>query len=66
MPGERRTVEEIRLEIASERGQLEAALADLRKGVDAKRRPASVVAGALAAALATVVAVKATRRLRGG
>jgi hypothetical protein len=65
VPGKRRSAEEIRLEIASEREQLEVALADLRKGVDATRRPASLLAGALAVTLATLMVVKASRRLRG-
>jgi len=65
VPAERRTIEEIRGEIASERQQLERALADLRKGLEAKRKPAKRVAGSLAAGLAALVTVKAARRFRG-
>ena len=65
MPGDRRPEEEIRREITTEREQLADALADLRKSIDAKRRPAAVAGGALAAALVTVAAVKALRRLKG-
>lgn len=64
MPAEARSPEEIRAEIASERVQLEDALADLRKGVDAKRRPALAVAALLAAALAAVLLARITRRFR--
>lgn len=63
MPSNRRTDEDIRREIATEREQLAGSLADLREGVEAKRRPATVVAGVLAAALATAVAFKVVRRL---
>jgi len=62
--GERRTEEEIRREIASEREELASALADLRQGVDAKRRLAVVVGGTLTAALATVAALQLGRRFR--
>lgn len=65
MAAERRTVEEIRSEIAGERAQLERALADLRAALEAKRKPATRVAGSLVAGLAALVTVKAARRLRG-
>ncbi len=65
MPGDRRTEEEIRREIATERDQLADALADLREGIDEKRRPAVAAAGALAAGLAAIAAVKVVRRFRG-
>ena len=64
MPAEKRTVEEIRGEIASERAQLERALVDLRAGLEAKRKPATRVAGSLAAGLAALVTVKTIRRFR--
>ena len=65
MPAEGRTVEEIRQEIASQRAQLEGALGDLRRGVDAKRRPVTLVVGVLVVLLAALVARRAVRRLRG-
>ncbi len=65
MPGDRRSEEEIRREIAAEREQLADALADLREGIDGKRRLATVVGGALAAGLGAVVAAKLVRRLKG-
>ncbi len=65
MPGERRTEEEIRREIAAERDQLAAALANLRAGIDEKRRPAVAAVGALVAGLAAMAALKVVRRLRG-
>jgi hypothetical protein len=65
VPSDHRTEEEIRREITTEREQLADALADLREGIDAKRRPAVVVGGVLAAALAAAVAIKIVRRLKG-
>lgn len=65
MPGEKRTVQEIRGEIASERAELQRALGDLRAGLEARRKPAKRVAGSVAAGLAALVTVKAARRLRG-
>jgi Tfp pilus assembly protein FimV len=65
VPAERRTVEEIRGEMASERAQLERALLDLRAGLEAKRKPAARLAGSLVAGLATLVTVKTVRRFRG-
>jgi hypothetical protein len=64
--GDRRTEEEIRREIATEREQLASALADLRQGITAKRRLAVLALAALAAMLAVVVAVKVIRFSRGG
>jgi hypothetical protein len=61
---DRRTEEAIRREITTERAQLADALADLRESVNAKRRPAAVVGGALAAGLTTAVAVKVLRLIR--
>jgi hypothetical protein len=61
---DRRTEAEIRQEIASEREELAAALADLRQGIDAKRKLAAVVGGTLTAALATVAALRVGRRFR--
>jgi hypothetical protein len=63
---ERRTDERIRDEIATERAELVAALADLQAGVDAKRRAAAAVAGSLALAAAALTAVKVGRRFRRG
>ncbi len=65
MPGDRRTVEEIRREITTERQQLVDALADLREGIDEKSRLAAVVGGALAVGLAAATAVTVVRRLKG-
>jgi hypothetical protein len=62
---ERRTDEQIRGEIAAERNELVDALGELRAGVAGKRRAATAVAGVLAAAVATLTAVKLGRRLRG-
>ena len=64
MAAERRTQEQILSEIAAERAQLADALTDLRTGIDAKRRPAAVVGGVLAAGLATAAALRVVRRLR--
>ena len=66
MQGDRRTEEEIRNEIATERQQLADALADLRKGIGAKRRPAVIALAGLAALLVVAVAVKVLRFSRGG
>jgi len=65
VPGDRRTVEEIRREIATEREQLVDALADLREGIGEKSRLAAVVGGALAVGLAAAAAVWVVRRLKG-
>jgi hypothetical protein len=65
MAGDRRTEAEIRQDIASERDGLASALADLRQGVDEKRKVAAVVGGTLTAALATVAALRLGRRFRG-
>ncbi len=66
MQGDRRTEEEIRREIATEREQLAAALADLRESVAAKRRLAVLVLAGLAAVLAVAVAARMLRFFRGG
>jgi hypothetical protein len=65
VPAETRTVEEIRAEIAGERAQLEDALEELRRGVDAKRKPASVVAGVLVLVLMALVVRRVVQGLRG-
>jgi hypothetical protein len=65
VPADRRTEEEIRSEIATEREQLAEALADLRGSMKAKRRPAAVVGGALAAGLAAAAVLRVARRLQG-
>jgi hypothetical protein len=64
VPGDRRTDEDILREITAEREQLAAALADLREGIDAKRRFATIVGGALATGLAAVAAFKVARRFK--
>ena len=66
VPGERRTAEEIRREISTERTQLADALTDLHQGIEAKRRLAAVAGGALATGLAVVATVKVVRSLRDG
>ena len=66
MQGDRRTEEEIRSEIATERQQLADALADLRKGVAAKRRPAVLALTGLALVVTAAVAVRVVRFSRGG
>ena len=66
MQGDSRTEEEIRREIATERQHLTDALADLREGIAAKRRPAGLALTGLAALLAVGVAVKVLRFSRGG
>lgn len=65
MSADRRTEEQIRREITTERAQLADALADLREGINAKRRPAAIVGGALAAGLTAAAALKVLRLLRG-
>lgn len=64
-PRERRPQGEIRRDIASEREQLADALADLRESIDAKRRPAAMVGGALLAAAAAAAGLAIRSRLRG-
>ena len=64
MSAERRTELDIRRELATEREQLAAALADLRAGIAEKRRFAAVVGGALAAGVAAATALAVVRRLR--
>jgi hypothetical protein len=59
-----RTEEEIRREIAAEREQLAGSLADLRASVEAKKRPVSRAAGAVAAGVAALVALKLVRLIR--
>jgi hypothetical protein len=65
VPSDHRTEEEIRREITAEREQLADALADLREGIDAKRKPVTVISSVLAAALAAAMAIKVVRRLKG-
>jgi hypothetical protein len=65
VPADRRTEQEIRREITAERAQLADALADLRQGIAAKRRPAAIVGGALAAGLTAAAAFKVRRLFRG-
>jgi hypothetical protein len=61
---ERRTDIEIRGEMASEREELDQALADLRAGIESKRRVATAAAALAAAGLAAVASIKVARRLR--
>jgi hypothetical protein len=63
VPAESRTVEEIRAEMAAQRDELRSALADLRTGMDAKRRPASAVTGLLVIGLVALVLRRIVRRL---
>ena len=63
MPDDRRTELEIRSEIALERERLVEAVADLRAGIGAKRRSATIAAAVLAAGLAARTALKVVRRL---
>ena len=64
MPAEKRTEEDIRREIAGEREELVSAIADLRAGVAAKRKSATVVGGAVATGLAALLASRIVRRRR--
>jgi hypothetical protein len=64
VPGEGRTEEEIRREITTEREQLVGALAELREDINAKRRPAAIVGGAVAAGVVTIAVVKVVWRLK--
>jgi hypothetical protein len=63
--GEPRTDANIRSEISAEREQLVDALADLREGIEAKRRLAAALGMLIAAGLATAASVKVVRRFRG-
>ena len=65
MPDDRRTEDKIRLEIATEREQLAGALADLREGIKAKRRPAAMAGAALTAGLAAIAVFRVVRHLAG-
>lgn len=65
MPSERRSEEELRREIATEREQLAAALADLRAGIDSSRRRVAVAGGTLVAGLAAATILKVARRRKG-
>jgi hypothetical protein len=60
--GDSRTEEEIRREIAVERDRLATALADLRAGVEAKRRPAAALGAALALGVSAMVVARVLRR----
>jgi hypothetical protein len=62
---ERRTDEQIRREIASEREQLGIALGDLRAAVAGKRKMMMAGAGAVGTAVAARTALKIARRLKG-
>ena len=62
MATDRRSAEEIRRELSSEREQLTGALADLRADVRSARRIPMVVGGALLAGLAAFKVFKLARR----
>lgn len=64
MPADR-TEEQIRRDLAAERERLTGALADLRAGIDAKRRPVALAGAALAAGVAAAAAVRVVRRITG-
>jgi hypothetical protein len=64
VPPERRSEEQIRLEIAAERRQLADSIDDLRASVAAKKRPAVRAAAVVAAAAAGLVALKVARAFR--
>lgn len=65
MPSDRRSEEEIRREIADERDELARALADMREGIESKRRIVSLVAAAIAVGLTAVAAVRLAQRVKG-
>ncbi|HEX4745690.1 MAG TPA: hypothetical protein VFU99_02305 [Gaiellaceae bacterium] len=65
MAGEQRTDADIRNEISAERERLADALADLRAGVDSKRRLAGALGTLVAAGLATAASMRIARRVRG-
>ena len=64
MVGEPRTDADIRRELSAERDQLVDALADLRGGIEAKRRLAVAVGTVVAAGFAAAATVKIVRRFR--
>ena len=64
MSSEGRSEEEIRRDLAAERQRLADSVADLRASVEAKKRPAARAAGAVAAGLAAVAALKVVRAIR--
>jgi hypothetical protein len=64
VPGERRTAEEIRGKIESEREQLSTALDDLRRSLHERRRLAGAAGATAAAGLALAAALKVARRFR--
>ncbi|HXV32435.1 MAG TPA: hypothetical protein VD769_00390 [Gaiellaceae bacterium] len=61
MATDRRSAEDIRRELATEREQLADALAGLREDVNSARRIPMIVGGALLAGLAAFAAVKLAR-----
>jgi hypothetical protein len=63
MSSERRSQEEIRRAIASEREELAHALVDVREGIASKRRTAAIVGGAILAVLAAGAVLKIARRV---
>ncbi len=60
----RRSEEEIRSELAAERQRLVESFADLRASVEAKKRPATRAAGAIAAGAVALLALKVGRALK--
>jgi hypothetical protein len=57
-------VDEIRGEIAVERQQLADSIADLRLGIEAMKRPAVRIAGAVVVGAAALVALRIARAFR--
>lgn len=62
MADDRRSDSDIRRDITAEREQLADAVTDLRDSVAAKRKPAAMIGGAVAAGLAAVAATRLVRR----
>lgn len=65
MPAESRSIEEIRGEMASQRAQLQQALDDLRRGLNAIRKPVALVVALVVMALVAVVVARVVRRFVG-
>lgn len=65
MPAESRSIEEIRGEMASQRAQLQQALDDLRRGLDAMRKPVALVVALVVTVLVAVVVARVVRRFVG-
>jgi hypothetical protein len=61
MAPDRRSPEEIRLQLSNERDQLVGAIADLREDVHSARRIPMIIGGALLAGIAAFAAFKAVQ-----